>query len=125
MFHSTLFQWIVVPILCIFCMQSLRVMARGAHWRAAGFRAILWFTAATAVLYPQITMSTAKLLGIGRGTDLVLYLFIIGSLSAGLYFYGRIVRLETATTVLVRQLALKDSQDPNGRPLEEVSTVQK
>jgi len=108
----TLFQWIVVPFLFLLCLQSLVLMARGTHWRSAGARAILWFAAAAAVLRPGITIIIASKLGIGRGTDLVLYLFIIGSLGAAFYFFGRAVRLETAITALVRQSALHEYGEP-------------
>jgi hypothetical protein len=37
-----------------------------------------------------------------------MYLFIIGCVGAALYFYGRIVKLESAITALVRQSALQD-----------------
>jgi hypothetical protein len=106
--HLNLFQWIVVPFLSLLFLHSLILMARGTHWRSAGIRAILWFAAAAAVLRPEMTAQIAKALGIGRGTDLVLYFFIIACMGAALYFYGRIMKLETAITALVRQLALQD-----------------
>jgi small membrane protein len=106
--HLNLFQWIVVPFLSLLFLHSLVLMARGTHWRSAGVRALLWFAAAAAVFRPEMTVLIAKALGIGRGADLVLYLFIIGCLGAALYFYGRIVKLEKAITALVRQSALQD-----------------
>jgi hypothetical protein len=55
-----------------------------------------------------VTIIIARAVGIGRGTDLVLYLFILGFLGTSFYFYGRVVKLETAITTLVRQAALQD-----------------
>lgn len=108
MIRLNLFQWIVVPILSTLCIHSLILAARGMRWRSAAFRAILWFSAAMAVWRPEMTITIARTLGIGRGTDLVLYLFIIGTLGAALYFYGRVVKLESAITSLVRHAALQD-----------------
>jgi hypothetical protein len=105
------FQWIVIPILSLFCLHSLSLMARGMNWRRAGVRAILWFAAAAAVLRPNMTFTIAQALGIGRGADLVLYLFIIGSLWTAFYLYGRVVKLEAAITALVRQAALQGSAE--------------
>lgn len=105
------FQLIVVPILSVLGLYSLIEMMRGTRWRMAGLRAILWFAAAAAVFRPQITIAIARALGIGRGTDLVMYLFIIGSLGAALYFYAQIVRLESAITTLVRHAALHDKPE--------------
>ncbi len=106
--HLNLFQWIVVPCLSLLFLHSLILAARGTHRLSAGVRALLWFAAAAAVLRPEMTAVIAKSMGIGRGADLILYLFIIGFMGAALYFYGRIVKLETALTVLVRQFALQD-----------------
>jgi small membrane protein len=102
------FQWIVVPFLSLLFLHSLALVARGSHWRREGMRAILWFAAAVAVLRPEMTITIAKAVGIGRGTDLILYLFILGFLGASFYFYGRVVKLEMAITSLVRQAALQD-----------------
>lgn len=109
MLHQlNLFQWIFVPLLTLLFVHSVVMMGRGARWRSAGVRALLWFAAAAAVLRPGMTITLAKALGIGRGTDLVLYFFIIAFLGAAFYFYSRLVRLETAITILVRQLALQN-----------------
>lgn len=106
--HLNLFQWIVVPLLLLLFVHSLVLMARGTHRRAAAVRAFVWLAAAATVLRPDMTILIARALGIGRGTDLVLYLFIISFLAVALYFYGRIVKLETAITSLVRQSALQE-----------------
>ena len=113
-----LFQWITAPILSVLGLQSLFVMARGTRWRGAGIRSALWFTAAVAVVRPEITIIIARTLGIGRGADLVLYLFIIGSIGTALYFYGRLVGLETAITALVRQSALRAIDEPDNEGSE-------
>jgi len=109
MLQLNLFQWIVVPVLLLFFLHSLVLMTRGTNWRNAGVRAILWLVAAATVFQPKITISFARVLGIGRGTDLVLYLFIIASLCTAFYFYGRVVKLESAITVLVRESVLQDA----------------
>jgi small membrane protein len=109
MLHQlNLFQLIFVPILSLLFFHSLVLMTRGVGWRTSGIRALLWFAAAMAVLRPQMTITIAQSVGIGRGTDLILYLFILGSLGAAFYFYGRVVKLENAITTLVRQAALRD-----------------
>lgn len=107
--HLNMFQWIVAPFLFLLSLHSFVSMARGIHRYSAGVRAMLWLVAAAAVLWPELTIAIAKSVGIGRGTDLVLYLFIIGCLAVAFYFYGRIVRLEMEITALVRQSALRDS----------------
>lgn len=102
------FQWIFVPVLSVLFLYNLILLVRGTRWRGAAVRAILWLSVTVTLLRPGITITVARALGIGRGADLVLYVFIIGSLGAVLYFYGRVVKLESAITVLVRHVALQD-----------------
>jgi small membrane protein len=65
---------------------------------------LLAFMAAVAV--PGLTQRAADLLGVGRGTDLTLYVFILVATFVGLLLYAKVVRLHRALTVLVRELAM-------------------
>lgn len=68
----------------------------------------LWVGVAVVILFPDITMVVADVLGIGRGVDLVLYLGFI------LVFYllfrmgVRMERMDREITQIVRALALKE-----------------
>lgn len=60
------------------------------------------------VIDPDLSTQIAHLLGIGRGADLVFYLFMI----AGLFFSAAVIselkRLQRQVTLLVRQLAVQN-----------------
>ena len=58
------------------------------------------------VIDPQFSTQIANLLGIGRGADLLFYLFIITSLFYAVETRSRIRRMEKQITLLVRQNAL-------------------
>ncbi|MGI5925229.1 MAG: DUF2304 domain-containing protein [Lentisphaerae bacterium] len=64
------------------------------------------------VLAPDLTSRLARLLGIGRGTDLILYLFIVFCYLGGLSILAKFRRLERNQTLLVRKLALASAQSP-------------
>lgn len=64
------------------------------------------------VLAPDLTSRLARLLGIGRGTDLILYLFIVFCYLGGLSILAKFRRLERNQTLLVRKLALASAQLP-------------
>ena len=69
--------------------------------------AILLFVAAVvAILFPAVTTRVANALGVGRGTDLLIYLFVLGAVFAFIVLNARIIRLEDHITELVRELAL-------------------
>ena len=76
---------------------------------------LMWscfWTAVVIVIYlPQTTDFVAKILGVGRGVDVVLYISIL-VLFYGLFQQSRKVdKLERSLTELVRQLAIKDRQN--------------
>lgn len=62
----------------------------------------------TLVVSPQLASLLARALGVGRGTDLVLYIAVIGGLFGTAYFFVRVRRLERRVTQLTRAVALRD-----------------
>ncbi|QOR47258.1 DUF2304 domain-containing protein [Trueperella pecoris] len=62
--------------------------------------------AAVSIIFPDITTDVANLLGVGRGTDLLLYLTIIAFLSYAVVSYRRMVILENRLVDLARELAV-------------------
>jgi hypothetical protein len=63
-----------------------------------------------AVLVPDLTQVAADLVGVGRGTDLTLYLFIMGFALFGVLTYSKMSRLNRALTEVVRRLAIVESE---------------
>lgn len=64
-----------------------------------------------AVLFPDTTVWAAELVGVKRGTDLVLYIFVMTFLFTTLASFQRMHRLENQLTELAREVALRDRQD--------------
>jgi small membrane protein len=58
------------------------------------------------VIDPMVSTQIANLLGIGRGADLLFYLFIVANLFYAVATRSRIRRMEKQITTLVRQNAL-------------------
>ena len=106
--HLRTFQMVVAPVLAALFLISGAHVVRGIHRRAAAVRALVWLAALLTILWPDSTLRMARLMGIGRGTDLVLYFFVIAFLWAVFYFYGRTLQLEASLTSIVRQMALRD-----------------
>jgi len=72
--------------------------------RAVGLLVVL--AGIIAVLWPDLTTQAANAVGVGRGTDLVLYLLVTVFAYAALTTTQRIHRLQHDITVLTRELAL-------------------
>jgi len=72
--------------------------------RATGLLVVL--AGIIAVLWPDLTTVAANAVGVGRGTDLVLYLLVMVFAYAALTTTQKIHRLQHDITVLTRELAL-------------------
>ncbi len=70
---------------------------------------LLWALAAAVVLFPQSTKVVARLLGIGRGTDLALYLSVILIMYLLFRVYVRLEQVDREMTQIVRALALREA----------------
>ncbi|MBC5800145.1 MAG: DUF2304 domain-containing protein [Candidatus Eremiobacteraeota bacterium] len=65
------------------------------------------------VIFPQLASYTAHVLGVGRGTDLLVYVSIIAGLFVSAHLYFRSKHQEWQIIELTRALALQTS--PGGR----------
>lgn len=71
------------------------------------------FVGVVAVLFPDLVTRLANLLGVGRGTDLVLYAFVVAFLFAMVSIYQRLRDIEERYATLVRRMALSAAADEN------------
>lgn len=61
---------------------------------------------AWAVLFPDQTDIIANYVGVGRGVDLITYLFEITAMFVLIHYYTKFVELQRQLTELVREMAL-------------------
>ena len=66
------------------------------------------------VWVPDHTTAIANLLGVGRGTDLLIYLWIVLSLAIGLNLHLKVRAARRDITELARALALRTAADDPG-----------
>lgn len=73
--------------------------------------------AVLAIMFPHWVTVIARLVGIGRGTDLLLYLFIIGALVFAVSVIRAKARSDARVTRLARAVALMEARltEHNGR----------
>ncbi|MBK7147845.1 MAG: DUF2304 domain-containing protein [Bacteroidetes bacterium] len=62
------------------------------------------------VLFPVIPNELAHLVGVGRGADLVTYLFIVCFFLGGVNLYSKIRKLEANQNELVRKIAIEQAR---------------
>lgn len=90
------------------------VRSSGARHQAIRRVLLLLFiiAAASSVFVPEVWGRAATFLGIGRGTDLLLYLLVLVFLAFVATTYRRFRQLENQNTELARALAIMQAQQP-------------
>lgn len=109
----TLFSLVILAIIVRrFSKQEL-------SGRAAGFWGLIWMLGLIVVLQPQVASQLATLLGIGRGSDLILYVAIIVLFFMIFKVQISVEKMKISLARIVRHYALEDQEK------EQKQTVQK
>lgn len=94
-------------------------VARGRGARHQAIRRLLMLVfavaAASSVFFPQTWTWAANRVGIGRGTDLLLYLLVLTFIGFVASTYRHFRQLEGQMTELARRLALMSEVKPTGK----------
>ena len=110
-----LFQIIVVPFTLICFLRCVWKCACGPSRYARmvnGLLALIWMAAGILIINPELTVRIARIFGIGRGTDLVLYVFIILAFFYAMFTYYRLCDIRKDITLIVRHIAIAEHQVP-------------
>ena len=103
----------VLLILFIVLVVARLFRSRGARAQAIRRIGLVLFAAfaAVSILFPDVWSKLARIVGVGRGTDLVLYALVVAFLSYTVTSYLRFRDLETRYTKLARRIALDEARD--------------
>jgi hypothetical protein len=112
------FQWATIPpLLLLALLDGLRVMVGHPSFRRDRLlRFVVWLGAAATIYNPGITSYVANSLGIDRGADLVLYVFVLVFLATAFRFYAQGVKLQRQLTQVVRHVAISEAEKGGGTP---------
>ena len=107
----TPFQIVALPCLAVLVLWEFARLRRGGFNGGSWLVRIgVWLAAAAAVAQPLLLQHLANLLGIGRGTDVLLYLLVFAFFGTSFFLYARTVVLQRQLTQLVRRYALDNAQ---------------
>ena len=108
----------VVLIALVVLVVARLFRSRGARAQAIRRIGLVVFAAfaAVSILFPDLWTGMARRVGVGRGTDLVLYALIVAFLSFTVTTYLRFRDLETNYTRLARRIALTEAPRPADAP---------
>ncbi|MGZ8867733.1 MAG: DUF2304 family protein [Thermoanaerobaculia bacterium] len=117
----TTFQLVTLPLLAILIVVTAMATARNRVTPRIGLGwTLLWLAAGIAIAFPDLLVWLASVLGIGRGTDLVLYVFILAGFVAFFATYLRFRRVDEQMTKIVRHIAIENAaREQNGKAGED------
>jgi hypothetical protein len=105
-----------VALVLAVIIVSLALMRGGSNARHLAIRRIMLVlfacVAAFSIFFPELLTRVARLLGIGRGTDLVLYGLIVSFMVFMATTYQRFRHMEATLTKLSRRIALDETPPP-------------
>jgi hypothetical protein len=108
---------IKVLLIVVFAAFAVFLMLPGRGVRHVAIRRIvmlaLLVVVVFAVVFPSSLSTIASLVGVGRGTDLLLYGLIVVFIGNSLIEHRRARQLERQITVLARRIALDESPEPS------------
>jgi hypothetical protein len=109
-----LIQILLIAVVLFVAMRMLR--SRGDRTKAVRRIGLVLFAAFAvwSILFPSVWNQIARVVGVGRGTDMVLYALVVAFLSFTVTTYLRFRDFETRYTKLARRIALDEAQVPPG-----------
>jgi hypothetical protein len=99
---------IVAALGLLVVLLRSRTSARTRAWKKL-ILILLTAVAVASILRPELTQKAANVVGVGRGTDLLLYLLTAVFLYVVVGFYLRFRDVERQLTVLARRIALDEA----------------
>lgn len=110
---TLIFQILAVVVIGVAAVFVFR--GSGARHQALRriFMVLFIAAAASSVFFPQIWTWVANLFGIGRGTDLLVYLMVMAFIGFAATTYRRFRQQEREITALARRLAILDAEEPD------------
>lgn len=106
-------QIFLVAVVLVVSLVLIRGGFNAKHMAIRRIMVLLFAgTAVLSIFFPSILTYLAQFVGVGRGTDLVLYAFIVAFLVFMSTTHQRFRQTETAITKLSRRIALDEAEQP-------------
>lgn len=108
----------IIKLFLIGALGGVLLYAISQHRRAvlpAFIMAGMSLIGAVFVLYPELANKLARLVGVGRGADLILYCFVVLTLAAILNIHLRLRAERETLTELARAMAIRTATEPGNK----------
>lgn len=106
-------QIVLVVVVVLFSLILIRGGSNAKHMAVRRIMILLFAIAAVfSIFFPTILTQLARIVGVGRGTDLMLYAFIVSFLVYMSTAHQKFRQMETTLTKLSRRIAIDEAERP-------------
>lgn len=113
------FQLIFIPLLLLLVVWDIaRLFQPHSRRPYRLMRILVWLVAAGLIYNPDITGKVARVVGITRGTDLVVYLFMLTVPVVLFHLYAKQFAIQRDLVILARRDAIRHAEPGEGLHLE-------
>lgn len=106
-------QIVLVLVVIFFSLMLIRGGTNAKHMAVRRIMVLLFAVSAVlSIFFPTMLSQLARFVGVGRGTDLMLYAFIVSFLVYMSTTHQRFRQMETTLTKLSRRIALDEAEKP-------------
>ena len=107
----TVFQYIAIVLLVLLTILSIWAVLRRKARPLVGIAWIfVWIATTIAIIFPDSITIIARLLGIKRGADLVLYGSVLAGLVGFFFLLTKFRSTQRQITILTRKIAIYDAK---------------
>lgn len=107
----SLFQFLLIALIVLVAVLAVRFLPGERSLALKRIFAILFVVAAVlAIIFPNALTAVAHFLGVGRGTDLLLYVFVVMALLFAAAVVRAKARSDARVTELARAVALMEAR---------------
>ncbi|AEF96958.1 DUF2304 domain-containing protein [Methanotorris igneus] len=93
----------------------LQIRNRNMNLDEGIFWIFVWTLVVVVLVFPQTLDYLARVLGVGRGVDAIIYLSIVALFYLIYRMYAKMEHLEREITKVVREIAIKDRYEPKDK----------
>jgi len=109
-----LIQFLIIAFALLIIIRIILSFKRGnISLKGLIFWLGLWLVISVVVLLPQTTNFFAKILGVGRGTDVAVYLSIVLLFYLVFRIVIKLEKIETNITKITTEIALRNNSEKN------------
>jgi hypothetical protein len=106
----TLIKILLIAAIVAIGLLAFRGSRRAIHkvlWRV--YILLVVMGAVLSILFPDLLTSIAGFVGVGRGTDLLLYVLVVTFMLVSVVLFRRVAELERRYTQLAREIAVSSA----------------